>query len=100
MKNKKIRVFKFEDRTNLKNFIYTPDIDIKATSLLVMGRDLNRAFLISPYESKKTAAKITAPKKDLLGDSPHAVVKDDLYIFGGWGLDYRKVSQLNYFVIT
>ena len=58
-----------------------------------MGKDVEKAFSISFDGSRKTPAKIKAPRNDYLEDAPHALIKNELFIFGGWQ-DYQKVRKL------
>ena len=55
-----------------------------------MGRSLREAFSFSFDGSTKTAATITAPTDFYVADSPHALIKGELYIFGG-ETDRQKV---------
>ena len=91
VKNKKFRIFKFDRGTGIKNFIHNP-----GNAILVMGDNLNEAFLISLDGSRKTPAKIKAPENEYYGYleySPHALIKNELFIFGGHP-DCRKVRKL------
>ncbi|CAG5078620.1 Oidioi.mRNA.OKI2018_I69.PAR.g9036.t1.cds [Oikopleura dioica] len=60
--------------------------------LLVMGYSLIDAFSISFDGLTKTGAKITAPSDDYIKYAPHALVKGELYIFGG-ATDFQKVLK-------
>ena len=57
-----------------------------------MGDYLKTAFLITLDGTKKPAI-IKAPSNDYLEGAPHALIKDKLFIFGGWK-DSRKVRKL------
>ena len=53
-----------------------------------MGSSLTNSFTISSDGSTKTGATITASADNDLQHVTHAVVKDELYIFGGrWTAD-------------
>ena len=58
-----------------------------------MGDDLEKAFLISLDGSRKTPAKIKAPREEYLKYSPHALIKNELFIFGCWP-DKQEVRKL------
>ena len=88
VKNKKLRFLKLDRLTKMKNFIHNPE-----NALLVMGRYLENSFFISFDGSMKWPAKIKAPRNDYLESSPHALIKNELFIFGGCS-DYQKVRKL------
>ena len=88
VKNKKLRFFKFDHLTEIKNVIHNKP----ESAFLVMGENLKEAFSISLDGSTKTPATIKAPRDDYLKYSPHALIKNELFIFGGW-TDNRKVRK-------
>ena len=57
-----------------------------------MGRNLQDAFSISFDGSTKTGVSIKAPSNGYIGYAPHALVKNELFIFGGYG-DPKKVIE-------
>ena len=63
-----------------------------------MGWSLKQAYTISLDGSIKTAAKVTAPSDDYLKRAVFALVKNDLYAFGGWA-DDQKVRN-KYFIYS
>ena len=77
LKSNKIRVFKRDDRTQIKNFFYS-----YGKAILVMGCDLDQAFLLSFDSLMKKTAVIVAQSKNVRWQRPHALVKNELYIFG------------------
>ena len=87
VKNKKVRFFKLDNRTEMKNFIHNP-----VNALLIMGRDLERAFLIAFDGSTKMPAKFKTPSHDYVYNAPHALIKNELFIFGVY-TDDRKVRK-------
>ena len=58
-----------------------------------MSWELNKSFLISLDGSRKTAATIEAPTNGYLHEAPHALIKNELFIFGGFS-DEQKVRKL------
>ena len=58
-----------------------------------MGENLESAFTITLDGSIQTATKITAPTNDYLKYSPHALLRGEMYIFGGIH-DGRKVKRM------
>ncbi|CAG5114245.1 Oidioi.mRNA.OKI2018_I69.chr2.g8307.t1.cds [Oikopleura dioica] len=68
----------------------TTTVSTSAKRLLVMGRELSQAFSISFDGTEKTAAIITAPDNNFIDGGPFALVKGNLYIFGGY-FDDRQV---------
>ena len=71
--------------------MYFPGITAKA--LLVMGRELNRAFSITFDGSDSMTPTIKAPRNNYLEWAVHALIKNELFIFGGLP-DARKVRKL------
>ena len=92
VKNKKLSFFKFDNFTAIKNFIHNP-----GKVLLVMGGDLKKAFAIS-LDGSRWKARIKAPTNDYLRGAPHALIKNELSMFGGIyinsRLDKHKVRKL------
>ncbi|CAG5105804.1 Oidioi.mRNA.OKI2018_I69.chr1.g2468.t1.cds [Oikopleura dioica] len=64
------------------------------TQILVMGRILSASFSISLYGSTVKAATITAPSNNYLEDTPYALVKNELFIFGGRSDKQKPISRL------
>ena len=63
------------------------------TKILVMNRALiNNAYSISFDGTIKTPAAISAPSDNYLRDARSALVKGDLYVFGG-SLDKQRVTD-------
>ena len=87
--NKKIRFFILDHLTEIKNFIHNKP----ESTILAMTHNLNEAFLISLDGSTKTPAKIKAPEIYYLEDSPYALIKNELFIFGG-KYHKRRVRKL------
>ena len=86
-KNKKMRMFKFDDRAEIKNFYL-----FYGRAILVMGENLEEAFSMSFDGKTRNKATIVAPSNDYLQYAPHALVKNELFIFGGW-TDKQKVRK-------
>ena len=87
IKNKKLRIFKEDNRIEMKNF-HTSSGNL----ILVMGQNLAEAFAISYDGDRKVRAAIVGPENDYLQWATHARVKNELFIFGG--RDRRKVRKL------
>ncbi|CAG5076698.1 Oidioi.mRNA.OKI2018_I69.PAR.g8523.t1.cds [Oikopleura dioica] len=60
--------------------------------ILVIGADVNEAFSISFDGQTSTKATISAPRDDYLELAPHALIKNELYIFGGQNT--MKIAKL------
>ena len=102
VEDKRVRVFKFDEETEIKNFVFLEKKKIGCEKLLVILGDYSDA---SPYYfadgiSKDPTPRISPPD-DFDGtiarytyNSKSAVVKDQLHIFGG---DYgrRMVRRLS-----
>lgn len=74
IRNKKIRIFKFDDQTKMKDCIYTPDYG-KGT-ILVMGESLKKSLSISFDGSAKLKARIRGQRDSYLKYALHALVKN------------------------
>ena len=88
VKDKKLRLFKLDRRSQMKNFIH-----FSGDALLVMGENLKNAFLISFDGSIKMPAKIKAPTNYYVDRAPHALLKNEFFVFGG-RTDMQKVRKL------
>ena len=60
---------------------------------------LDESYVINGDGTTKSAAQISAPdaNNEYTYDAMSAVVADKLYIFGGFQVDYRKVSFIFFF---
>ena len=89
IKNKKVRIFKFDDDTKIRNFIcrpvFTSQINViqpdfygndRTYALLPDGSRINNIFFKSPFYYRKSLSHY-------LSEARLALVKDKLYIFGG-----------------
>ena len=88
---KKLRIFKFDERAEMKNFYFS-----HGKAILVMGGNLEKAFLISFEGFRKKKAAIVAPGNEFssmyIESAPHALVKNALFIFeGNW--DKKRVKK-------
>lgn len=90
-KTKKLRIFKFDERAEIKKFYFSHE-----RAILVMSEDLTEAFSISLDGSRRNNATIMAPTWEFLR---YALVKNELFIFGGWR-DYQKVRKFRVSIIT
>ena len=61
-------------------------------AILVMGEYITKEFSISLDGSKTNNAGIVSPDIFYVADSPHAIVKNELFAFGGHS-DLRKVKK-------
>ena len=84
LKTKKLRIFKLDDRADMKNFAFYKK------AILVMGKNLEEAFSMSLDGKTTNKAAMVAPSNDYLYWARHALVKNELFIFGGWP-DRQKV---------
>ena len=87
--NKKIRIFKTDRRSRLKHFFSKSK---KKSAILVMGWDLHKAFAISFDGLTKRAASIEAPSVNYIQYAHHALVKNELFVFGG--IDEKRVGKI------
>ena len=97
IKNKKVRLYKYEKEVEIKNFIYEPtqltQINIIQSSLLFYK---NQGYaLLNTIGSKKFEVSIKAPDdyEDSLSkyvdESVYALVNNQIHIFGGKEDGYR-----------
>ncbi|CAG5108353.1 Oidioi.mRNA.OKI2018_I69.chr1.g3755.t1.cds [Oikopleura dioica] len=71
--------------------------------ILVMGHSLSGAFSISFDGSTKSAARITAPSDFFVYAAPHALIKGELYAFGGGAYyedNFQKVMKIYTSIIS
>ncbi|CAG5076392.1 Oidioi.mRNA.OKI2018_I69.PAR.g8450.t1.cds [Oikopleura dioica] len=80
-----MRIFKLDDRAEIKNFYF-----FDGTAILVMGENLKAVSMSFDGKTRNNAA-IVAPCNDYIEGAPHALVKNVLFIFGGWW-DKQKYS--------
>lgn len=89
VKNKKIRISKFDRRTALRNFWYTSQY--RKDFIFVIGRHLDEAFSISPDGLTKKRATVIASHKYYVY-SAYAIIRNEVFVFGG-SMSYRTVRK-------
>ena len=102
VEDKRVRVFKVERKTEIKNFVFLEKKYWHCPKLLVILGDFNSdglPYLFLDGIVANSTPTISTPDyydgsiAKYTHDSKSAVVKDQLHFFGGWN-GYRKVTSL------
>ena len=93
MKEKRIRVFKFDDWTQIKNIYFFKNRPKQINVILSNKNDIPGQYALFGDGSTNENARIFIPDRIDVYRSLFALVNDQLHIFGGWQ-DSRIVDIL------